>query len=125
MVVWTEGSEAKYVAASAHGGYNVRAVGDVRMDDTHPKIVYHKDGASTHAMRFATEKDEPVENDLGQWFRGGLVDYNSFPSTGVRDAMMNNDWGKGKIDFSDARIKDALDKAKGDNDIPLDTGSDG
>ena len=38
--------------------------------------------------------------------------------------MMGNDWGKGKIDFSDARFADALESAKGKFDIPLDTSTD-
>lgn len=66
----------------------------------------------------------PVENHNGGWFYGGLFDYYGFPSAEVRDAMMNNDWGSGKVGFSDERIAEALDTAKGGNDIPLDTGVD-
>jgi hypothetical protein len=126
VVVWTEGDAARYVAASAHGGYDVRAFDDVQQDNGHAKIVYHRDGSSTHAMRFAKDDgtDEPPENDAGVWFYGGLVSYYGFPSNEIRDAMMGNDWGSGKIDFSDARIADALEAAKGGNDIPLDVGVD-
>lgn len=125
VVVWIEGDTVRYVAASAHGDYDVRPIDEVLQVNGHPKIVYHKDGGSTHAMRFAKEDDDiPVENHSGDWFFGGIVDYYGFPSTEVRDSMLNNDWGDGKIDFKDDRFAEALDKAKGGNDIPLDTGVD-
>ncbi|KAL3955876.1 hypothetical protein ACCO45_009895 [Purpureocillium lilacinum] len=53
IVVWTENGVAKYVAASAHGSYEVRPSKDTPWNGDHPKIVYHKDGSSTHAFRFA------------------------------------------------------------------------
>lgn len=111
----------RYVAASAHGDYDVRPIDECLQENGHPKIVYHKDGISTHAMRFAKDDDEPPENHKGAWFYGDIVDYYGFPSGDIRDSMINNDWGSGKIDFSDERIAEALEKAKGDNDIPLDT----
>ena len=125
-MVWVEQStdSIRYVAASAHGGYDTRAVEDIMMDGDRAKIVYHKDGGSTHAMRFAKEDDDAIENAKGVWFRGALVSYEGFPDASVRDAMMGNDWGKGKIDFSDARFEDALESAKGKFDIPLDTSTD-
>lgn len=125
VVVWVEGTTIRYVAASAHGGYDVRSVDEIMMEGDHPKIVYHRDGSSTHAMRFAQEDDDtPVENHTGSWFYGGVIDYYGFPTEDLRSAMLGNDWGSGKIDFSDERIAEALDKAKGGNDIPLDTGVD-
>ena len=54
IVVFVQGDEAKIVAASAHGDYDTKNAADVRWDGTHPKIVYHKDGGSTHAFRFAS-----------------------------------------------------------------------
>lgn len=101
--------------------YSVRPIDEVLLDNGHPKIVYHKDGSATHAHRFAKEDDDPVENDTGAWFYGDIVDYYGFPSDSVRDSMMGNDWGNGKIDFSDERIEDALNAAKGGHDdIALD-----
>lgn len=124
VVIFTEGEEIRYVAASAHGGYETRAVGEYLEVNGHPKIVYHKDGDATHAHRFAKDDDEPPENATGEWFYGDIIDYNGFPSDDLRAAMIGNDWGNGKIDFSDVRISDALELAKGGNDIPLDTGVD-
>jgi hypothetical protein len=125
IVVWVQGDQAKFVGASAHGNYDVRAAGDIRWDgNTHPKIVYHKDGAGTHAFRFANEDDDNVENDKHAWFYGELIGYFGFPTAEVRDKMLNNDWGDASIDFKDASFSPKLDSAKGGNDIPMDTGKD-
>lgn len=69
VVVWTENDQPRWVAASAHGDYNVRAWDAVLKDDvTHPKIVYHAEGLETHAMRYANEDDNEVENHDRKWF---------------------------------------------------------
>lgn len=122
VVVWVEGEDVRYVSAGAHAGYDVRKIEDVLLDNGHPKIVYHKDGTSTHAMRFAKEEDDnPVENARGAWFYGAVVSYYGFPTAELRDKMCAQDWGKGHIDFIDVSFSSALDSAKGGNDIALDT----
>lgn len=69
IAVWvsTETGRAEYVGASQHGNYELKPAADVRWDGDHPKIVYHKDGASTHCFRFAGEADENIENHKGVW----------------------------------------------------------
>jgi hypothetical protein len=67
VVVWTRNDQIQYVAVSSHGGYKKRAASEVNLDGTHPKIVYHKDGPNTHAMRFAEDGDDNVENHNGRW----------------------------------------------------------
>lgn len=124
IVVWTQNDEAKFVATSAHGEYDCKPAEEVRWDGTHPKVVYHKDGAGTHAFRFANEDDDNIENDKGVWFYGALMSWLGFPDNGLRDSMANNDWGSAVIDFIDSRIQDTLESAKGGQDIPLDTSFD-
>lgn len=124
VVVWTEGETIRYVAAGAHAGYDVRAIDDVMQDNGHPKIVYHKDGTSTHAFRFAKDGDDPPENAKGSWFYGTVVSYFGFPNAELRDSMLTHDWEKGHIDFTDEKFPVALDSAKGGNDIPLDVNVD-
>jgi hypothetical protein len=51
VVVWVENGTARYVSTSAHGRFVVTAAAAVRWDGTHPKVVYHKDGAGSHAFR--------------------------------------------------------------------------
>ena len=63
IIVWVKDDVVRYVATSAHGDYTVRSAKAVRFDDTHPKIVYHKDGLTTHAFRFATGGDAGPSRD--------------------------------------------------------------
>jgi len=115
---------ARYIAAGAHGEYEVRPVQDALELNGHTKTVYHREGSSTHAMQFAKEGDEPPGNHGGSCFYGGLVDYHGFPNDVVRGAMLASDWLPGKIDFSDARFVDTLELTTGGYDIPLDVGRD-
>ncbi|KAI5853651.1 NPP1-domain-containing protein [Durotheca rogersii] len=116
VVVWVKDDKVQYVAASRHGGYTVKKVGDaaVQFEGTHVKIVYHKDGGSTHAFRFPKTDggDEPPENHLGKWYISpGLVSYNGFPSTSLRDKLTSHDFKKATIAFKDSQFADNLKKA--------------
>lgn len=125
IVVFVEGDTAKVVAASAHGDYDTKDADDVRWEGDHPKIVYHKDGGSTHAFRFAGAADDGIENHRGVWFRGALVGYNGFPAGAVRDTLMAHDFGSASIGISDANFKKQIDYARNDKVPGLDSGVDG
>ncbi|TGJ82298.1 hypothetical protein E0Z10_g6480 [Xylaria hypoxylon] len=113
IVVWAQGGVAKYVAASQHGGYEIKAASDVRWDGTHPKMVYHKDGVSSHAFRFANQDDDSIENATGGWFYGDLVSWNGFPSTALRDKLSAYDFGSANLALKDGSFAGNLDKARG------------
>ncbi|KAI6360761.1 hypothetical protein MCOR25_006647 [Pyricularia grisea] len=110
VIVWTKSDvgtggaynneRVMYVGASEHGGYDVKPVAKVRMDGTHPKIVYHLDGIRTHAFRFADEDDDEIENAKGVWFRGDLVSWDGFPS-GVRQKLLSADFGSAHLALKD------------------------
>lgn len=127
IAVWVRQSsgKAEYVAASQHGNYEVRKAADVRWEEggTHPKMVYHKDGGSTHCFRFADPGDDAVENHRGVWFKGALVSYNGFPTTEVRDQLFAYDFGKATIDFKDATFAGAIGRAK-PGEVTFNTGLD-
>ncbi|KAI9155490.1 NLP effector protein 9 [Paramyrothecium foliicola] len=121
VVIVRDGEERPaYIAASAHGSYETKPGRDVRFDGTHAKIVYHKDGASTHAFRFANEGDDRIENHKGHWIRGALIDWNSFPSREVRDKMVNSfNSGGIKIKLADSEFAPNLAKSiDGKADVP-------
>ncbi|KAF4972082.1 hypothetical protein FZEAL_9676 [Fusarium zealandicum] len=104
---------AQVVAVSQHSDYETRASVDARWDqDTHVKVVYHKDGGSTHAFRFANEADDGIENHKGVWFRGALVGWNGFPSVEIRDKLVNYDFGSASLAIKDNTFKPNLDKAR-------------
>jgi len=54
---WAGGSSefASHVATSAHGSFTTRRLADTIHNLGHSYIVYHKDGAGTHAFRFANQ----------------------------------------------------------------------
>lgn len=80
----------------------------------HAKIVYHKDGISTHAFRFANQQDDAVENDKHQWIRGSLIDWSSWPSTDLRSKMIQGFNGGGiKCKLADDLFGTYLAKAVG------------
>ncbi|KAI6783451.1 necrosis inducing protein-domain-containing protein [Emericellopsis cladophorae] len=110
IVVWVNGSGAQYVAASQHGGWELRPASEVRWEGEHPKIVYHKDGPATHCFRFATTGDDNVANHKGYWFRGSLVSYNGFPGN-TREKLFSHDFGKATIGFKDSTFESHIEKA--------------
>lgn len=130
IAVWVREStgKAEYVGASQHGNYEIKAASAVRWDGDHPKMIYHKDGASTHCFRFADAGDDNIENHKGVWFRGALVSYNGFPSTQLRDKLFAYDFGKATIGFKDGTFAGNIDRSKHSSitfDSNLDVGSPG
>ncbi|GAA1079392.1 NPP1 family protein [Nocardiopsis composta] len=113
VVVWVKDGRAEYVSASAHGDYDTRPADEVLWEGTHAKIVYHKDGASTHAFRFAADHDDPPENHYGDWRYPDLVSWDHFPP-GVQEAFAAADYGSATLDLKDGVFEGALAKAKPD-----------
>ena len=112
VVVWVQNDVAKYVATSAHGDFTIAGAGSVRWTGTHPKIVYHKDGASTHTFRLAGGGDEPPENAYGTWQYPALVGWTGFPSAAVRDKLSAHNFGSANFGLKDAAFAGLLTEAK-------------
>lgn len=121
VVVWVQGDQARYVSTSAHGGFTTYARDQVRWDGNHPKIVYHKDGLSTHAFRLANADDEPPENHHGTWQFPTLVGWNGYPA-GLRDKLSQADFGSANFGLKDGNFAAHLQKAK-PSGIPFDPGA--
>ncbi|KAI9150282.1 NLP effector protein 10 [Paramyrothecium foliicola] len=111
IAVWVLNGVAQHVGVSQHGEYEIRPASQVRWDGNHPKVVYHKDGISTHCFRFADDPDETIENHTGQWFRGALVSYNGFPGT-VRDKLFAHDFGQATIAIKDGTFQGNIDRSR-------------
>ncbi|CAI4217808.1 unnamed protein product [Parascedosporium putredinis] len=127
IAVWVRNGKAEYVGASQHGNFEIKAASQVRWDGEHPKLVYHKDGASTHCFRFANAADDAIENHKGVWFRGPLISWNGFPA-GIRDILAAHNFGKANLALKDASFPGTLSKAKPSAvtfDVNLDVGSPG
>ena len=113
VIVWVKDDEAKYVSASAHGNYDRRPADQVIWDGSHPKIVYHKDGGSTHAFRFAGTGDEPAENHYGSWQRPALLSWDLMSDTSRR-AINDYDYGSATFDIKDGNHAGVLSGAAPD-----------
>lgn len=111
VVVWVQNNAVQYVSTSNHGSFTISAASSVRFDGTHPKIVYHKDGVSTHCFRLAGSNDEPPENHKGTWQYPPLVGWNGYPS-GVRDKLVAYDFGSANFGLKDANFANHLASAK-------------
>lgn len=118
VAVFVQGDQVKYVSTSAHGSFDVHAASAVRFDGTHPKIVYHKDGVSTHCFRLAGPGDEPPENHRGTWQYPPLVGWNGYPP-GVREKLTSHNFGSANFGLKDADFANHLAKAK-PSGIPFD-----
>lgn len=122
IAVWVKDDKAQYVGASQHGNFEIKAASDVRWEGERPKMVYHKDGGSTHCFRFGTAKDDSIENHKGVWFRGDLVSWNGFPGN-TRDLLSAHDFGKANFALKDSSFPNSIGKAKPD-EVTFDTGKD-
>ena len=118
VVVWVKDEQVEYVSTSNHGGFTVHNRADIPFDGNHPKVVYHKDGVSTHCFRAATSDDEPPENHRGAWQYPTLVGWNGYPE-GVRDKLTQADFGSATLGIKDDTFNSHLESAK-PADIPFD-----
>ncbi|MET8982674.1 NPP1 family protein [Streptomyces sp. NPDC004539] len=121
VVVWVRqgASKPSYLAASRHGGFSVHPVNEVPMDGVHVKIVYHKDGAGSHAFRFAKWDERPEAwGPNGGWDTPALVSWDHFPrsndpSKNLQDLLNRKDWGdRVNCPVQDSKFNGELNKAK-------------
>ena len=119
MVVWVEqGADTpSYLSASRHGGFSTHPIADVPMSGRQVMAVYHKDGASTHAFRFA-KWGETAENDTGAWHQENLLTWDNLAPS-LRTALNGSDWGNANLPLQDSKFDDTLNKAK-PGEIPFD-----
>ncbi len=117
VVVWVQNDQAQYVSTSAHGNYSTYPRDQVGWEGTHAKVVYHKDGVSTHCFRIASMTEQP-ENHYGTWQYPDLVSWDNFPA-GIRDKLVGADYGSASLAIKDSAFADNLNKAK-PSGIPFD-----
>ncbi len=119
VVIWVNqaADQAEYVSVSAHGNYSTFPRSQVQWDGTHAKVIYHKDGVSTHCFRRANAGEQP-ENHYGTWQYPDLVSWDNYPS-GIRDRLMNADFGSASFAIKDSAFNGNLTKAK-PSGIPFD-----
>ncbi|ETS73990.1 hypothetical protein PFICI_13856 [Pestalotiopsis fici W106-1] len=113
IVVFVKNDVAEVVAVSQHGDYDTWLASDATFQDgTHPMVVYHKEGGSTHAFRMADRDDWWAENHSSAWYLGPLIDYDTGFPDGVRDVLVNHDFGRATMAIKDGEFKKNLDYAR-------------
>lgn len=114
VVVWVDQStnQVEHVSITEHSGSATYPRSQVRFEGSHPKIVYHKDGVSTHLFRLANGNDDPPENHYGTWRYPPVVGWNGWPSTSLRDRLMTADFGGASIKIDDGDFTYWLERMK-------------
>jgi hypothetical protein len=114
VISWVDQSadRVEFVTTTQHSSQRTYPRSSVRFDGSHPKTVYHKDGGSTHFFRLANGNDEPPENHYHDWRYPPVVDWNGYPSTALRDKLMNADFGSASIKIKDGSFEDLLEVSK-------------
>jgi hypothetical protein len=89
-----------------------------------PTWLYHKDGGSTHAMRFAKWGEVPEAWPDQGWDHPALVSWGSYPksndpSKDLQDIMNGSSWGNANFPLQDGKFDDTLNRAE-PTGIPFD-----
>ena len=114
VVVWVPENQSTpgYVSVSRHGQYETRAWGSVpAKTGVRPRIVYHKDGASTHVMRFADADERPEAWPDGGWDEPALLSWENLAPS-LRDTLNGSSWGDANFPLQDSRWPTELSRAK-------------
>lgn len=107
-IVWTTDGTITHASYSAHGEVETSAIGDIETESGHVKVVYHKDGVSSHCLRWA-QTDETAENDYGYWVTPTIASWYEMIGDGVTNAELRTDlnsygYGDANVEFNDSRF---------------------
>lgn len=114
--VWTVNNEVTHGSYSAHGKLITLPAAQLEFQQGHLKIVYHKDGGLTHALRFA-KVNEIAENPYGTFVTPAIVSW--YEQVGdnlenfVMRALLNNyDYGSANLPVRDSNFLSGLNTYK-------------
>lgn len=108
-LVWTTNDKLTHAYASKHSGGDLKPVSGLHFDVWCPecvKVVYHKDGPTTHVMRFADE-NEKAENHTKYWVKPPIVDWWLLPAE-IRSKLNTANFGQADCSVCDARFPSAI-----------------
>ncbi|HEY1137846.1 MAG TPA: NPP1 family protein [Xanthomonadaceae bacterium] len=106
--VWTRNGVVTHAGYSAHGKLYNAAASSLPMQNGHVKIVYHKDGVGTHALRFASA-NEVAENPYGQFVLPVLTSWHTLRGASLDNAAMRSrlnsyNYGSATIPMKDSNF---------------------
>ncbi|MFT4248107.1 MAG: NPP1 family protein [Pseudomonas sp.] len=108
-IVWTTNGTITHASYSDHADVTTSAIDALDTEDGHVKLVYHKDGVSTHCMRFADSGDTIAENAYGSWVTPTIVSWHEMTGDSVSNATLRSDfntydYGDANVEFNDSRF---------------------
>lgn len=117
--VWTINGTVTHGSYSAHGDLKTVVASDLEFENGHLKIVYHKDGVGTHALRFAKE-NESAENPYGEFVTPTIVSWNTIigdniPNGSIRALLDKFDYGSANLPVHDSRFLNEMNEFKPSN----------
>lgn len=118
-VIWTTDGVITHASVSAHGDVDTQAFIDVPSENGHLKVVYHKEGAGTHVLRFASS-NENAENPYGYFVTPIITSWyvlsgDSLSNSAMRSALNAADYGSANLSVSDNHFLNNLAESKPDS----------
>jgi hypothetical protein len=106
--VWTTNGAVTHGSYSAHGDLYTKPASELPFENGHLKIVYHKDGITTHALRFA-QSNEYAENPYGSFLTPTIISWYQLEGDGLNNQAMRNklntyDYGSATIPMKDSKF---------------------
>lgn len=106
--VWSKNGQVTHGSYSAHGDSFTKPANQLEFEGSHLKIVYHKDGVLTHAMRFSKDNEAP-ENPYNRWVTPLIASWYSAYGDGVSNTQMRSylnsyDYGSATLPTKDSKF---------------------
>ncbi|WP_246624725.1 NPP1 family protein [Oceanobacter mangrovi] len=114
--VWTTNGVVTHGSYSAHGDLTTSAASELEFENGHLKIVYHKDGVATHALRFA-KTAETAENPYGAFVTPPIISWYEFAGDGwsnlvMRNLLNNYDYGSANLPVRESSFLSDMNEFK-------------
>jgi hypothetical protein len=114
--IWTKNGVVTHGGYSAHGKLYNAEISTLDLQNGHVKIVYNKDGALTHCMRFA-KSGEVAENGYGTFVTPVITSWKTMVGDGVTNAQLRadldaDDYGSAVIPLRDDNFLSNLNTYK-------------
>ncbi|CAH9067083.1 hypothetical protein PSECIP111854_04020 [Pseudoalteromonas sp. CIP111854] len=114
--IWTIDGVVTHGSFSAHGDLYTKPAHELPFENGHLKIVYHKDGILTHALRFA-KYQEAAENDYQRFVTPNIISWYEMSGDGLnnqalRDKLNQYNYGSATLPVKDSRFLNNVNRFK-------------
>lgn len=114
--VWTKNDVVTHGSVSAHGDMETKPISEIPRNGKQIKVVYHKDGITTHALRFA-KINEIAENSYGQFVTPPIISWSLMKGDGVSNSELKRklntfNYGSATIPLKDSNFLNNLNRFK-------------